>query len=83
MAFSLIRKAIGLYARSARGAFLESDHIYFSRRAHEEREAAMKAPHPAARNAHLGLAARYDELAEAISNHTAQLNGHEADRANC
>lgn len=39
---------------------------YFSRRAHEERVAAMKAAHPRARSAHLELAMRYAALAEAI-----------------
>lgn len=46
---------------------MEGDSIYFGRRANEEREAAMKAGHPAARRAHLDLAARYDELSSAIS----------------
>jgi hypothetical protein len=45
---------------------MEGDHIYFSRRAQEERRAALKAPHPTARQAHLELAGRYDELAGAI-----------------
>ncbi|MFL6752752.1 MAG: hypothetical protein ACJ8D5_09895 [Sphingomicrobium sp.] len=45
---------------------MESDTVYFARRASEERAAAMKAPHPAARAAHLDMAARYDDLAGAI-----------------
>jgi hypothetical protein len=48
---------------------MDSDFRYFSRRASEEREAAMKAPHPSARRAHLELAQRYDELANAISSY--------------
>jgi hypothetical protein len=45
---------------------MEGDSIYFGRRASEERIAAMKAPHPRARKAHLELADRYDDLATAI-----------------
>jgi hypothetical protein len=47
---------------------MEGDAIYFSRRADEERSAAMKAPHPTARESHLELAARYEELSTAILN---------------
>jgi hypothetical protein len=36
---------------------------YFSRRANEERIAAMKAAHPNARSAHLQMAERYTQLA--------------------
>ena len=46
---------------------MEGDASYFSRRATEEREAAMKAPHPTVRTVHLEMASRYDELAGAIS----------------
>ena len=46
---------------------MEGDAVYFQRRAREEREAAMNADHPAAREAHLELAARYAELASAIA----------------
>jgi hypothetical protein len=45
---------------------LESDQVYFARRAREERVAAMKAPHPAARKSHFEMADRYDDLAQAI-----------------
>jgi len=45
---------------------MEGDAAYFSRRAQEERLAAMKAPHPHAREAHLELANRYTQLAVAI-----------------
>jgi hypothetical protein len=48
---------------------MEGDAVYFSRRANEERSAAMKAAHPNARQSHLELAARYDELASAIAAH--------------
>jgi hypothetical protein len=48
---------------------MEGDQEYFSRRAQEEREAAMKASHPVARQSHLELAERYRELAEAIASH--------------
>lgn len=48
---------------------MEADHVYFCRRAQEEREAAMKAAHPAARVSHVAMAERYDELAIAIASH--------------
>ena len=48
---------------------MEGDHAYFCRRAQEERQAAMKAPHPAAREAHIELAERYNEMAAAIGAH--------------
>jgi hypothetical protein len=48
---------------------MESDVNYFVRRAGEERVAAMKAAHPMARQAHLKMAARYDQLANAIADY--------------
>jgi F0F1-type ATP synthase gamma subunit len=48
---------------------MEGDSLYFSRRANEERVAAMKAAHPNARQAHLNLARQYEELAAAIVSH--------------
>jgi len=48
---------------------MEGDVIYFSRRAHEERAAAMQAANPNARRSHLDLATRYDELVKAIESH--------------
>jgi hypothetical protein len=45
---------------------MDSDGVYFARRAAEERVAAMKTAHPIARKTHLELASRYDELARAI-----------------
>ena len=53
---------------------MDGDHIYFSRRANEEREAAMKAPHPVARQAHLDMAERYKELATAIASHQRMID---------
>jgi hypothetical protein len=41
---------------------MERDAVYFSRRANEERIAAMRAEHPQARQAHLEMAKRYREL---------------------
>ena len=49
---------------------MNGDAIYFERRSREEREAAMKASHPDARQAHLDMADRYAELANAISAHS-------------
>jgi hypothetical protein len=54
---------------------MEADFTYFRRRAQEEREAAMKAPHPGARQAHVEMAERYDEFAAAIVAHHETLNG--------
>lgn len=48
---------------------MEGDAIYFTRRAGEERVAAIKAGHPNARRVHIDLAERYDELARAIMSH--------------
>jgi hypothetical protein len=45
---------------------MEGDAVYFSRRANEERAAAMRAAHAAARQAHLDMAKRYEEFATAI-----------------
>jgi hypothetical protein len=44
------------------GAHMERDRVYFSRRAQEERVAAMKTAHPHARRVHMELARRYDDL---------------------
>ena len=53
---------------------MDGDAIYFNRRATEEREAAMRAPHPDARRAHIELAKRYQELAAAITTHALALS---------
>lgn len=45
---------------------METDATYFRRRAAEERTAAFKAAHPMARQRHLELAERYDDLRLAI-----------------
>lgn len=44
---------------------MEGDVAYLCRRAQQEREAAMKAAHPKAREAHLEMAARFDDFAQA------------------
>jgi hypothetical protein len=43
----------------------ESDFEYFERRAMEERAAADRAAHSSARQSHLELALRYDEMVKA------------------
>lgn len=45
---------------------MESDAGYFSRRAREERDASARAAHPNARQAHIEMAERYEDLAGAI-----------------
>jgi len=45
---------------------MDGDVAYLLRRASEERAAAMRAWHPNARQSHLELAARYQEMADAI-----------------
>jgi hypothetical protein len=52
---------------------MEADFNYFRRRAREERESAMRAAHPAARQAHIELADRYEELASAIAEREVEL----------
>jgi len=54
------------HERLRRGLVVD-DAGYFSRRASEEREAAMKAANPNARQAHLDLATRYEDLAQSIT----------------
>lgn len=46
---------------------MEGDAAFCRRRASEEKAAAMKAAHPKARQAHLEMAARYEELAVSIT----------------
>jgi len=43
---------------------MESDQVYFLKRAAEERAAAETASHPRARDAHLEMAAGYDRRIE-------------------
>jgi hypothetical protein len=45
---------------------MNGDVSYLIRRASEERAAAMRALHPNARQSHRELAARYQEMADAI-----------------
>ncbi|GAC1425953.1 MAG: hypothetical protein NVSMB6_26470 [Burkholderiaceae bacterium] len=47
--------------------WMESDDLYFSRRARQERQAAMRATHSVARQAHFLMAQRFDQVAEAIA----------------
>jgi len=46
---------------------MEGDSVYFRRRAEAERDAASKAANETARNIHLEMAERYDEMASAIA----------------
>ena len=57
---------------------MEGDANYFTRRANEERIAAMKAAHPNARHSHLEMAERYDELATSIASHQLRYGPPEA-----
>ena len=57
---------------------MEGDAGYFARRANEERDASSKAAHPNARQAHLEMAQRYEDLAGAI-----QLAQRSYDRGRC
>jgi len=45
---------------------LESDHVYFARRASEERTAAIRTQSYEARKTHIELAERYEDLVRAI-----------------
>lgn len=51
-------------ARSTLVMWMESHELYLSRRAREERRAAMKAIHPQVREAHLALAEQFDRRFE-------------------
>ena len=51
---------------------MESDFSYFARRAEEERRAATRAKLEVARQAHLDLASRYEDLGQAIAAQTQQ-----------
>ena len=52
---------------------MESDTIYFRRRASEERTAALNTRHLRARQAHLEMASRYEDLVRAIVARERQL----------
>jgi hypothetical protein len=55
------------------GRNMNGDAIYFRSRASDERAAAEKAEHSAARQAHLDMAHRYDDLAAAIEEREKEL----------
>jgi hypothetical protein len=57
----------GMPPFSARGIDMGADAAYFRRRSREEREAALKAAHPKAREAHLELADAYEYRASAFA----------------
>ena len=52
---------------------LEADHVYFERRASEEQTAARQARCGDARQAHLDMAERYEDLVRAIAERHQQL----------
>ena len=51
---------------AGRGAQMDSDQAYFTRRASEERTAALQARNRAARRSHTQMAERYEELVRAL-----------------
>jgi hypothetical protein len=57
---------------------MESDAVYFSRRAEEERAAGTKALDPRARKAHLDLAERYFDFAASFDNYVVNSCRHHA-----
>jgi tRNA (Thr-GGU) A37 N-methylase len=59
---------------------METDTGYFRRRASEERTAALQARDTRARNAHIELAERYEDLIRGIAGHERFLgfSGHTA-----
>jgi len=59
--------------RTGQGSLAESDVEYFQRRAREERAAAKRAADVRAQQAHVELAERYEEVAEAIAGSTPML----------
>lgn len=58
---------------------MEADVAYFRRRASEEKTAALQARHPSARQSHLELAERYEDLVRGISAHQQQWEARLAD----
>jgi hypothetical protein len=68
------RKARHIQPAFGGACTMECDHDYFLRRASEEREAAERAAHPIARQSHLELADRYNEIAEATTGAILHLN---------
>jgi hypothetical protein len=55
---------------------MEGNLTYFRRRASQERTATLKAGHPHARQAHLDMANRYEDLIRAIAATERQLDLH-------
>jgi hypothetical protein len=52
---------------------MKSDQVYFAERAKQERAAAMRAVSLSAREAHLELASRYDDLVNGMLAHDRQV----------
>jgi hypothetical protein len=52
---------------------MKSDQAYFADRAKQERAAAMRAVSLSAREAHLELASRYDDLVDGLIAHDPQV----------
>jgi len=59
---------------------MEGDSKYFGRRANEERTAAIASPHPQVRKVHLEFAARYQDLAAAITSRDELLSNYLGER---
>ena len=71
---------ISLVSRGAtraayRGVSMTGDTEYFRRRALEEKAASIRAANPAAQNAHIQMARRYEELAKALATHEGAAHG--------
>ena len=60
---------------------MESDRLYFARRAVQERAAAMRSEHPRVRQVHLEMAMRYEELLVAIGRREREAGIHLVDVA--
>jgi hypothetical protein len=58
---------------------MEDDLTYYTRRAFEERRAALDAGHPGARQAHRDLAERYEDFVRSIAANAPELAGHLVD----
>ena len=79
MAGQAIHSITSVNAANSRVAYnaavMESEKQYMWRRAHEERDAADRAPDPKIRELHIQLAARYREAAEGrLTPRTAETN---------
>lgn len=60
-----VARAGRVVAACVRGIPMEGDVEYLRRRAQQEREVALKAAHPKAREVHIELAERFEEFAQA------------------